>query len=53
MTNKEKFLKLVTEDSCRTAENIKWRIQNRKLLRKLNRIKLKQYEQDSNQKSNK
>lgn len=41
MTNKEKFLELVSKEKSNTAEKIEWRVQNRLWLRKSQKIALK------------
>lgn len=41
MTNKEKFLKIVSEDENKTLENIKWRNANRLWLRASQEVALK------------
>ena len=40
MTNKERFLKLVSEHDPKTMEDVKRRIKYRKVLNILNRLKL-------------
>lgn len=40
MTNKERFLKLVSEHDSKTMEDVKRRIKYRKVLNILNRLKL-------------
>lgn len=40
MTHKEKFLVLVSEDDHATIDQVKWRIQNRELLRRSQKIAL-------------
>lgn len=45
LTNKEKFLKLVSPEPSRTMENVRWRIANRPMLRRNEEIALKVLEQ--------
>lgn len=40
MTNKEKFLALISEDDQTTIGQVKWRIQNRELLKESQKIAL-------------
>lgn len=40
MTNKEKFLLLVSDEPTNTAKNIKWLIENREQLRKCRKVTL-------------